>query len=180
MSILLINDVPLDQALEKLSDISPVSGRMEVIADNDKPSVVVDFAHTPAALDEACKAVKTHFDGQLWCVFGCGGDRDQGKRPLMAGVAEVYADKVIVTSDNPRSENPQEIINEIITGFDDASKVTVILDRREAIAYAINQAKKNDVVLLAGKGHETVQIIGDEKIDFDDREIAKEFLGALQ
>jgi len=180
LSILLINDVPLDDVLEKLADISSVSGRMEVIAADNKPSVVVDFAHTPAALGEACKAVKTHFDGQLWCVFGCGGDRDRSKRPLMAKVAEDYADKVVVTSDNPRSENPQKIIDDIVAGFADASKVKVISDRRDAIAYAIEQAKENDVVLLAGKGHECVQIVADETFEFDDRLVAKEYLGMVQ
>ena len=180
LSVLLINDVPLDAALEKLADILPVSGRMEVIAADNKPSVVVDFAHTPAALAEACNAVKTHFDGQLWCVFGCGGDRDRSKRPLMAKIAEGYADKVVVTSDNPRSENPQKIIDEVVVGFTDGSKVKVIADRRDAIAYAIEKAHKNDVVLLAGKGHECVQIVGDETFEFDDRELAKKYLGMVQ
>ncbi|MDH3342127.1 MAG: UDP-N-acetylmuramoyl-L-alanyl-D-glutamate--2,6-diaminopimelate ligase [Gammaproteobacteria bacterium] len=180
LSVLLINDMPIDQALKKLSKLVPVSGRMEVIAVPEKTSVVVDFAHTPAALEEACKSVKTHFDGQLWCVFGCGGDRDRSKRPLMAKVAEDYADKVIVTSDNPRSENVQKIIDEIVTGFDDESKVKVIASRYDAIAYAIAQAQKNDVVLLAGKGHERVQIVGDETFEFDDREVAKKYLGMMQ
>ncbi|MDH5387338.1 MAG: UDP-N-acetylmuramoyl-L-alanyl-D-glutamate--2,6-diaminopimelate ligase [Gammaproteobacteria bacterium] len=180
LCILLINDMPLAVALKKLKKISPVPGRMEVIAADNKPSVVVDFAHTPAALAEACKAVKTHFDGQLWCVFGCGGDRDRSKRPLMAKVAEQYADKVVVTSDNPRSENAQKINDEVVAGFADASKVKVIADRRDAIAYAIEQAHENDVVLLAGKGHECVQIVGDETFEFDDRKLAKEYLGMVQ
>lgn len=180
LSVLLINDVPLDEALEKLAGISSVSGRMEVIAVDGKPSVVVDFAHTPAALEEACRAVKTHFDGRLWCVFGCGGDRDRSKRPLMAKVAEDYADKVVVTSDNPRSEEPQKIIDEVVAGFNDDSKVKVILDRRDAIAYAIEQAQENDVVLLAGKGHERIQIVANETFKFDDRLVAKECLGAGQ
>ena len=180
LSILLINDAPLDDALKKLAGISSVSGRMEVIATDNKPSVVVDFAHTPAALAEACKAVKIHFNGQLWCVFGCGGDRDRSKRRLMAKVAEDYADKVVVTSDNPRSENPQKIIDDIAAGFADASKVTIIPDRREAIAYAIEQAQENDVVLLAGKGHECLQIVADEALEFDDRLVAKEYLEMVQ
>ncbi|MFC1589082.1 UDP-N-acetylmuramoyl-L-alanyl-D-glutamate--2,6-diaminopimelate ligase [Pseudomonadota bacterium] len=180
LSILLINNLPLEAALKKLADVSPVSGRMEVIAVNGKPSVVIDFAHTPAALGEACKAIKTHFDGQLWCVFGCGGDRDRSKRPLMAKIAEDYADKMVVTSDNPRSENPQKIIDEVVAGFSDDSKVKVIVDRREAIAYAIEQAEENDVVLLAGKGHELIQIVGNETFDFDDRQVAKECLGLVQ
>ena len=180
LSVLLINEVSLEEALEKLASISPVSGRMEVIDADDKPSVVVDFAHTPAALEEACKAVKAHFDGQLWCVFGCGGDRDRSKRPLMAKVAEDYADKVVVTSDNPRSENPQKIIDEVVAGFSDSSKVKIITDRRDAIAYAIEQAQENDVVLLAGKGHESVQLVAGETFEFDDRLVAKEYLGVVQ
>lgn len=180
LSILLINEMPLERAIEKLSTVSPVSGRMEMIAADNRPSVVVDFAHTPAALKEACKAVKLHFDGQLWCVFGCGGDRDRSKRPLMAKIAESNADRVVVTSDNPRTEDAQKIIDEIFAGFTDASKVKVVADRREAIAYAIEQAKENDVVLLAGKGHEQVQIIGDKTFEFDDRVAAKECLGMVQ
>ena len=153
---------------------------MEVIATEGKPSVVVDFAHTPAALEEACKAVKAHFDGRLWCVFGCGGDRDQGKRPLMAKVAEDYADQIVVTSDNPRTENPQKIIDEVVAGFDSESKIKVIADRGDAIAYAIEQAHEKDVVLIAGKGHERIQIMADKTIEFDDREIARECLGVAQ
>ena len=180
LSVLLINDWSLESALKKLAGISPVPGRMEVIAENDAVTVVVDFAHTPNALEEACKAVKAHFDGQLWCVFGCGGDRDQSKRPLMARVAEDYADKVVVTSDNPRTENPQKIINEVIAGFDNDSKVKVIQDRRDAIAYAIEHAQINDVVLLAGKGHESVQLVAGKSYDFDDRLVARECLAVMQ
>ena len=180
LSVLLINDWSFESALKKLAGISPVPGRMEVIAVNNAVTVVVDFAHTPNALEEACKAVKAHFDGQLWCVFGCGGDRDRSKRPLMARVAEDYADKVVVTSDNPRTENPQKIINEVIAGFDNDSKVKVILDRRDAIAYAIEHAQINDVVLLAGKGHESVQLVAGKSYDFDDRLVARECLAVMQ
>ncbi|MDH5611651.1 MAG: UDP-N-acetylmuramoyl-L-alanyl-D-glutamate--2,6-diaminopimelate ligase [Gammaproteobacteria bacterium] len=180
LSILLINNRSLEEALKKLAEISPVPGRMEVVVVNDAPTVVVDFAHTPDALEEACRAVRAHFDGQLWCVFGCGGDRDRSKRPLMAKVAQDFADKVIVTSDNPRSENPQNIVDEIVEGFDDKSKVKVILDRREAIACAIEHAQKNDVVLLAGKGHESIQIVGKEVFEFDDRLVARECLEMRQ
>lgn len=180
LSVLLINGMSVERALKKLAKVSSVAGRMEVIAFDNQPAVVVDFAHTPAALEAACKALKTHFDGQLWCVFGCGGDRDRSKRPLMANIAEKYADHVVVTSDNPRSENPQKIIDEVVTGFADDSKVKVVLDRRNAIAYAISQAQENDVVLLAGKGHERVQIVANEMLEFDDCVIAKECLGGVQ
>ena len=180
LSILLINEVPLESALKKLAVVTPVSGRMEIIVADDKPVVVVDFAHTPSALEEACKAARKHFEGQLWCVFGCGGDRDRSKRPLMAQAAQHYADNVIVTSDNPRSENPQDIIDEIIAGFDTGAKFKTVIDRRDAIAYAIEQARAGDVILLAGKGHESVQIVGNETFEFDDRQVAKQYLGMVQ
>lgn len=176
LSILLINHRSLETALKNLASVTPVPGRMEVLAVNNAPTVVVDFAHTPDALAEACKAVKVHFHGQLWCVFGCGGDRDRSKRPVMAKVAQDFADQVIVTSDNPRSERPQDIVDEIVAGFDDQSKVKVILDRLQAITYAIEHAQAGDVVLLAGKGHECVQVIGKEIFDFDDRKVAKDCL----
>jgi UDP-N-acetylmuramoyl-L-alanyl-D-glutamate--2,6-diaminopimelate ligase len=176
LSILLINHRSLETALKNLASVTPVPGRMEVLAVNNAPTVVVDFAHTPDALAEACKAVKAHFHGQLWCVFGCGGDRDRSKRPVMAKVAQDFADQVIVTSDNPRNERPQDIVDEIVAGFDDQSKVKVILDRLQAIAYAIEHAQAGDVVLLAGKGHECVQVIGKEIFDFDDRKVAKDCL----
>lgn len=187
LSTLLINNLPLETAVNKLAVLKAVPGRMEIITADQGVTAVVDFAHTPKALEAACEAVKQHFDGRFWCVFGCGGDRDRSKRPLMARVAESYADKVVLTSDNPRSENPEVILAEIVTGFEDATRVKVISDRREAIAYAIAQAekersdksrtRKNNVVLLAGKGHESVQIIGDTTIAFDDRQVAKECLG---
>jgi UDP-N-acetylmuramoyl-L-alanyl-D-glutamate--2,6-diaminopimelate ligase len=187
LATLLINNLSLAAAVNKLAVLKPVPGRMETVTAEHGVTVVVDFAHTPKALEAACEAVKQHFDGRFWCVFGCGGDRDRSKRPLMAKVAERYADKVVLTSDNPRSENPQDILAEIATGFEDAAKVKVIADRREAIAYAIAQAKnepsdksrrrKNNVVLLAGKGHESVQILSDKTIAFDDRQVAKECLG---
>ncbi|MCK5001596.1 MAG: UDP-N-acetylmuramoyl-L-alanyl-D-glutamate--2,6-diaminopimelate ligase [Gammaproteobacteria bacterium] len=180
LSTLLVNGWSLETALRKLATVSPVPGRMEVIEASNAATVVVDFAHTPDALEEASKAVKAHFDGQLWCVFGCGGDRDRSKRPLMAKVAQACADRVVVTSDNPRNEEPQAIVDEIIKGFDAGSEVKVILDRRDAIAYAIEHAQKNDVVLLAGKGHESVQLVGDESYSFDDRLVARECLAVTQ
>lgn len=180
LSVLLVNDWPLDAALKKITDISPVPGRMEVITEKGQPSVVVDFAHTPNALEEACKSVKAHFDGQLWCVFGCGGDRDSSKRPLMAKAAQDFADRIIVTSDNPRSEPPKKIVDEIVAGFEDESKIKIILDRRDAITYALENAQENDVVLLAGKGHESAQLIAGKSYDFDDRLVAKECLAVMQ
>jgi UDP-N-acetylmuramoyl-L-alanyl-D-glutamate--2,6-diaminopimelate ligase len=179
LAALLVSSISFDEAVKRLSSIHPVIGRMEEIIIRGKPAVIVDFAHTPKGLESACRAVKDHFKGRLWCVFGCGGDRDQSKRPLMAKAVEQVADNVIVTSDNPRHEDPQKIIDEIVQGFGDKNGVKAIVDRKQAINYAISNANEGDVVLLAGKGHETSQIIGDTYIAFDDRQVARECLGVL-
>jgi UDP-N-acetylmuramoyl-L-alanyl-D-glutamate--2,6-diaminopimelate ligase len=176
LATLLLNNMSLKQALDRLRDISPVTGRMELIEIENRPTVIVDYAHTPQGIVAACKAAKLHFDGQLWFVFGCGGDRDRDKRPKMAQVAEKYADHVIVTSDNPRFEDPQAIIDQVLEGFTHADAVSCYLDRREAISYAIANAATEDVILIVGKGHESVQIIENERIAFDDRAVACELL----
>ena len=123
-----------------------------------------------------CQLARDHFNGNVWCVFGCGGDRDRSKRPLMAKAAEKFADRIIVTTDNPRHEDPQAIIDEVLTGFSSLENVEAVLDRRQAIDIAISNAQPGDVVLLAGKGHETSQIVGDVHIAFDDRRVARELL----
>lgn len=179
LATLLVSDVVFDEAIEKLSNIHPVAGRMEEIVVTGKPAVIVDFAHTPKGLESACRAVREHFKGKVWCVFGCGGNRDQAKRPLMAKAVEKYADNVIVTSDNPRHEDPKKIIDAILQGFASKGDVKSIVDRKEAISYAIAKADIDDVVLLAGKGHESSQIIGDAHIAFDDRQVARHCLGML-
>jgi UDP-N-acetylmuramoyl-L-alanyl-D-glutamate--2,6-diaminopimelate ligase len=138
--------------------------------------VVVDYAHTPGALEQVLKAVRVHTRGRLVCVFGCGGDRDRGKRPLMAQMAELGADVVIVTDDNPRSENPYQIFEDIMQGFTNTAGVTFEHDRATAIRYAIAQAQPGDTVLIAGKGHETVQILANGTVPFDDREQAAQAL----
>lgn len=179
IAVLLLNNRSLDAALQCVQALPPVHGRMEQIrAAGHKPTAIVDYAHTPQGLRAACLAAREHFSGEVWCVFGCGGDRDRAKRPQMAAVAEQLADHVIVTSDNPRHEPPQQIFNDIMAGFDDPSRVTLIADRREAIAHAINAATADAVILLAGKGHEAVQIVGDNCIEFDDCAVARELLGA--
>lgn len=178
LAALLVSNVSFDEAISKLSKVRPVSGRMEILAVEGKPVVVVDYAHTPQGLEAACRAVREHFSGDMWCVFGCGGDRDRKKRPLMARVAESYADHVIVTSDNPRFEKPELIIEEILSGFKDREKVVSISDRKQAIEKAIASARDGDVILLAGKGHECSQIVGDVHIAFDDRRVAGEILRA--
>lgn len=151
---------------------------MELIVAENKPTVIVDYAHTPQGIAAACNAVKQHFSAELWCVFGCGGDRDREKRPLMAQAAERYADHIIVTSDNPRHEDPQVIIEQIVDGLAEPGAAVAYVDRREAIAHAVARAGADDVILIAGKGHESCQIVGDKYIVFDDRDVARALLGA--
>ena len=179
LAALLVSEVTFEEAIRKLSTVHPVSGRMEIIAVPDRPIVIVDYAHTPQGLTAACSAVREHFSGDMWCVFGCGGDRDKSKRPLMAKVAEKYADHIIVTSDNPRFEKPELIIEEIMSGFVKLDNVEVMQDRKSAIYKAVQAAKVGDVILLAGKGHEASQIVDDVHIAFDDRRVARESLGVV-
>lgn len=179
LAALLVSQVSFEDAIRKLTVVRPVSGRMEIISIPGRPTVIIDYAHTPQGLDSACRAVREHFSGEMWCVFGCGGDRDRLKRPLMAKVAEKYSNHIVVTSDNPRHEKPELIIDEVIAGFEQLNKVEVIQDRRLAIEKAVRTAKSGDVVLLAGKGHEASQIVGDVHIAFDDRRVARETLGVI-
>jgi UDP-N-acetylmuramoyl-L-alanyl-D-glutamate--2,6-diaminopimelate ligase len=130
--------------------------------------VFVDYAHTPQALDVTLSALSVHCKGKLWCVFGCGGDRDTGKRPQMGRMAERRADRIVVTSDNPRNEEPAVIIEEIVAGLSNANEATVIEDRAAAIAWVIREAASDDIILVAGKGHENYQLIGNKRIDFSD------------
>ncbi len=155
-----------------------VPGRMELVG-NGAPAVLVDYAHTPDGLDNALHALRPHCRGRLVVVFGCGGDRDVGKRPLMAKAAENMADVLIVTSDNPRSEDPQLIIDDVMQGLDRPAQAKVFVDRREAIRAAITMANTDDCVLIAGKGHEDYQLIGDQKLPFDDCRVAAEILAEV-
>lgn len=168
--------------LQKLVETAPllqgVCGRMECLTSEnpEMPMVIVDYAHTPDALEKALEAAREHCDGELWCVFGCGGDRDNGKRPLMARIAELNADRVIVTDDNPRTEDPDVIFEQIMAGFKKPNKVQKMHIRQYAIEQAIAQADGRDVVLIAGKGHEDYQIIGTKKYHFSDQEWVRKFL----
>jgi UDP-N-acetylmuramoyl-L-alanyl-D-glutamate--2,6-diaminopimelate ligase len=184
LGVLLAKGVPMTQALACLQHVWVVPGRMERVAasalgDSEKGSgklVVVDYAHTPGALQQVLAAARVHTAGRLLCVFGCGGDRDRGKRPLMAQMAESGADVVIVTDDNPRTENPYQIFEDIMQGFTHPVDVTFEHDRATAIRFAIVQAQPGDTVLIAGKGHETVQILATGTVPFDDREQAAQAL----
>ena len=175
---MLMLGMTLDDALERVNTVATVEGRMEKIPD-PRVLVVVDYAHTPNALETVLTALREHTQGKLFCVFGCGGDRDVGKRPLMASVAEKYADVVIATDDNPRTENPQAIMADIVKGFKQVEKVTIEHDRAIAIQLALKQAVKGDVVLIAGKGHEKVQILATGTIPFSDKEQATKVLQEL-
>jgi len=185
--------IPMSDSVNAISKLQDVPGRMEAFKKADMPSLVVDFAHTPQALESALRTVREHCSGQLWVVFGCGGDRDAGKRPLMGAVAEQLADKVIVTDDNPRSESSSQIIADIVAGmsrgdygpangigegigkdeYSLTNAVSTIADRKKAIITAFENAKPDDWILVAGKGHESVQIVGAERRPFSDREIAQ-------
>jgi UDP-N-acetylmuramoyl-L-alanyl-D-glutamate--2,6-diaminopimelate ligase len=141
-------------------------------------SIFVDYAHTDDALANVLGALRPLTRGRLWCVFGCGGDRDRSKRPRMAAVSARLADRIIVTSDNPRSEAPQRIIDDILSGFPsgERERVHVEVDRAAAIARAVRLAQDQDVVLIAGKGHEDYQLIGDRRLSFDDLQVVRDCL----
>jgi len=170
--------ISFENSLMALSQLKPVAGRMQTLGGGEKPLVVVDYSHTPDSLEKALMALRQHCKGKLYCLFGCGGDRDRSKRPLMAAIAERLADKVMVTDDNPRTEKAESIVNDIMSGFLEASNVIVQHSRSKAIKDIIQCAQSGDCVLIAGKGAETYQQIGNEKIPFNDAEWAKETLNA--
>jgi UDP-N-acetylmuramoyl-L-alanyl-D-glutamate--2,6-diaminopimelate ligase len=168
--------MPTERTAERLSTMPQVPGRLEVI--HESPTVLRDYAHTPDALARALDAVRPFASKRLIAVFGCGGDRDRGKRPEMGAIAESKADLAIVTSDNPRTENPEAILDDIERGMVGTNHER-IEDRRAAIAHALAISERDDVVALTGKGHETYQILQDRIIDFDDRETARQVLRSL-
>lgn len=177
LGVLIANGVELDKAFKLIENLKPVSGRLDLVnkVDDAKPLMVVDYAHTPDALEKALSALRpvaSIRNGKLFCVFGCGGNRDKGKRPQMGRIAARLADRVIVTSDNPRFEKPQDIIDQIIAGVEPANteRVTSQVDRAFAILWSVKQAQSVDVVLVAGKGHEKTQEIDGKKFPFSDYE----------
>ena len=179
LGLLVGSGVSLEDAAAVLAHCAAPPGRMEMIGSphRGRALAVIDYAHSPDALDKALNALREHCRGALWCVFGCGGDRDPGKRPLMGAIADQLADQIIVTDDNPRSENPQVITDGITQGIK-SRNFRVIHDRGAAIAAALNETAAPDVVLIAGKGHEDYQIYGDVRRRFSDRDEAMRCLGA--
>jgi len=169
--------VSLTDCADALSSAKGVKGRVELVPTDGDYAVIIDYSHKPDALEKVLKSLRDVTAGRLICLFGCGGDRDRAKRPIMGAIAADNADLVIVTSDNPRTEEPQAIIDEIVSGMQGKSTPTqVICDRVEAICWAIDKALPGDVILLAGKGHEDYQVIGHEKHHMDEREIVAEHL----
>jgi len=175
LAVLLAHGMAFDDALVRLSQVTTVAGRMERFGEPGQPLVVVDYAHTPDALQQALVSLRDHCKGQLWLVFGCGGDRDEAKRPAMGRIAVNFADHIIVTDDNPRHESPDSIVKDILVGTGNGP-VSLVRNRALAIAMAVKQAAANDVVLVAGKGHEDYQLVGDKKIFFSDREHVQRLL----
>ncbi|HFD78769.1 MAG TPA: UDP-N-acetylmuramoyl-L-alanyl-D-glutamate--2,6-diaminopimelate ligase [Gammaproteobacteria bacterium] len=176
---LLAAGVSMEDALRRLSGIATVAGRMELVSLPGAPRVVIDYAHTPHALESVLRALRPHCRGELVCVFGAGGDRDRGKRPLMGAVAERLAERVILTSDNPRSEDPGEILRQIAAGFEQPARALIIEDRARAIDSALAGAAPDDLVLIAGKGDEAWQEVAGRKLPFSDREQARRVLRRL-
>jgi len=177
LATLLTSGVSIQDAIGALEKCAPPPGRMETITAPGRPLVIVDYAHTPDALEKALLAVRKHRTGNLACVFGCGGDRDAGKRPLMGAIAERLADRIIITDDNPRTEDGDAIVADILKGLTRPEAATVERDRSAAIRRAVEQSAATDVVLIAGKGHEDYQIVGAERRSFSDHEQALRALG---
>lgn len=174
LSSLLASDYEPERVVNVLGQLKAAPGRMEVVSCS--PYVFVDYAHTPDALEKALITLNQLKKGRLWVVFGCGGDRDKSKRPVMGKIASQLADQIIITSDNPRTEEPERIIHEIISGVPSSSSVIQLVNREEAIAYALHKAEENDVILIAGKGHEAYQQIGSIKYDFCDQDVVRRLI----
>ena len=182
MAALVGQGMDIEQLVSQVSHLVAVDGRMEqfdyygTADDQDiRIKAIVDYAHTPDALQQALRSLRQHSRAKLWCIFGCGGDRDKQKRPLMAQAAEQWADYIVVTNDNPRHEKPQDIAADICAGFGANTQYKVELDRKQAIASTLAQASNDDIVLIAGKGHETYQVFGDDVIEYDERGFVRHF-----
>ena len=177
-SVCYVLGIPLNAIAKGLDEVKGVNGRFEVLNTGTDYSVILDYAHTPDGLENILKTAKKFAKGRVITLFGCGGNRDHGKRPIMGEIAGKYSDLCVITSDNPRNEEPMEIIMQIVPGVEKTGcSYSVIENRREAIEYALSHGQEGDVIILAGKGHETYQILNDETIDFDEKEIVAEILG---
>ncbi|MCH1931931.1 UDP-N-acetylmuramoyl-L-alanyl-D-glutamate--2,6-diaminopimelate ligase [Shewanella sp. A25] len=174
LSALYLQGLDMRALAAEVPKLVPVAGRMERFTTANNITLVVDYAHTPDAIEQALNALRRHCAGELWCVFGCGGDRDKGKRPLMGQAAEQFADRIMVTSDNSRSEDPNQIIADIIHGLSHPSQALSEVDRVSAIKQVVSLAKPGDVILLAGKGHETYQEAAGVRHDYDERALARQ------
>lgn len=177
LAALLSLNYPLTKLMKKTSQLCPVPGRMERFAVSEKPVVIIDYAHTPDALSKALQAARKHCLGKLWVIFGCGGDRDRVKRPMMAKAAEKFADRIMLTDDNPRTENGLQIMADILQGFTEKKELFIEPVRDKAIKKVIFLANPEDTILIAGKGHEDYQIIGTTKYDYSDRNVVASLLG---
>jgi UDP-N-acetylmuramoyl-L-alanyl-D-glutamate--2,6-diaminopimelate ligase len=176
LGVLLQRGMALAEAVKRLARLTTVPGRMERFGGGGQPLVIVDYAHTPDALEQVLSAGRGHAQGRLICVFGCGGDRDNGKRPQMAAIGERLADRVVVTDDNPRSEDGDRIVAQILAGMRQPDAAVVERNRAAAIERAVSEAQAGDVVVVAGKGHEDYQLVGERVLHFDDREQVRRVL----
>lgn len=154
---------------ENIAKLRPVPGRMEAFQMANGAVIIIDYAHTPDALQHVLTSARNHCEGNLWCVFGCGGDRDRGKRPQMGQVASQFADHIVVTDDNPRTEDPEQIIRDIVSGMPNTASVVTQVGRAEAVRQTLAQLKSKDVAVVAGKGHETYQMVGTRRVNYDER-----------
>jgi UDP-N-acetylmuramoyl-L-alanyl-D-glutamate--2,6-diaminopimelate ligase len=168
LAVMLALGMPLAEATHKLTKLQAVEGRMQRFGGGEQPLIFVDYAHTPDALDKVLISARKHCQQELWVVFGCGGNRDTGKRAQMGACAEQWADKIIVTDDNPRFEDGMDIVNAILVGCKTPDKIEVIQNREQAIHSAISGAKAGDCIVIAGKGHEDYQEINGERFPFSD------------
>ncbi|CAM3040394.1 UDP-N-acetylmuramoyl-L-alanyl-D-glutamate--2,6-diaminopimelate ligase [Legionella worsleiensis] len=173
-SSLMVSGYEPDRVVDVMSRLKAAPGRMEIVANS--PYVLVDYAHTPDALENVLTTLNQLKKGRLWVIFGCGGDRDKTKRPIMGKAASLYADHIVITSDNPRSEDPSVIVDEIAQGIPSSKAVTRLINREEAIAHALHEADKEDIILIAGKGHEAYQQIGSEKLLFSDQDVVRRLI----
>ncbi|SHH98700.1 UDP-N-acetylmuramoyl-L-alanyl-D-glutamate--2,6-diaminopimelate ligase [Ferrimonas marina] len=180
LGALLMQGYPLADLLAQVAKLQPAAGRMERYQGSTGPTLVVDYAHTPDALEQALSALRHHCQGQLWCLFGCGGERDRGKRPMMAQSAERFADRLVITADNPRSEAFDQIVQDMLPGLQKPDGALVIEDRAEAVRQAYQQAADGDLILLAGKGHEDYQLIQGKTLSYNERHLAQALTGEEQ